>query len=63
MGDGEPTTQQMRAIQAGRVVEEAELAEGSDAPEEEHAHERRAEKAAYLRDKLDEQAASEEPDA
>lgn len=57
--DDEPTTQRLRAVQADRVVSEAERAEDADAPEEERAHERRAEKAAYLRDKLDEQAAAE----
>lgn len=57
--DDEPTTQRLRAVQADRAVAEDARAEGSERPEEEHTHERRADKAAYLRDKLDEQAAAE----
>lgn len=55
----EPTTEQLRAIQDDRARGEAEQARDADAPAEERAHRRRADKAAYLRDKLDEQAESE----
>jgi hypothetical protein len=48
----------MRNEQARRAEQEHELAE-EDLPEEErHAHERRAEKAEYLREKLEEQRRS-----
>jgi hypothetical protein len=56
MPSDEPTTQELRAIQSRRVSEEAERAASSSDPEDERAHERRAERAAYLRDRLDEQA-------
>jgi hypothetical protein len=53
--DSEPTTQQLRAIQRDR--EDAERSAARDAPTEdaERAHERRADKAAYLEEKLAEQ--------
>jgi len=51
----------LRAIQARRVTHEREQAEAASEPAERHAHERRADKAAYLRDRLAEQAAA--PDA
>jgi hypothetical protein len=54
--DDEPTTQELRAIQAQRANDESELAETAEKPEDERAHSRRAERAAFLRDKLDEQA-------
>ena len=38
---------------------ERDMAEEAPDPTEEHTHERRAERAAYLREKLDEQAESE----
>ncbi len=55
-GDDEPTTEQLRAVQADRERAEQERAEDAGAPAEKRAHERRAERAAYLRSKLDEQA-------
>ena len=57
--DSEPTTEELRAVQADRERTERELAEEAPDPREERAHERRAERAAYLREKLDEQAESE----
>lgn len=54
-GGDEPTTQELRALQAGREEAERERAEEADLPQEKQAAQRRAEKAAYLRDKLDEQ--------
>ena len=53
------TTEQMEAVQADRAQREAAEAEQAEQPEEERAHQRRADKAGYLRDKLAEQAESE----
>jgi hypothetical protein len=54
MSDPSPTTQELRLQQIER--ERTERAEADDAPTEEAelAHERRADKAAYLREKLTE---------
>ena len=59
MGDPSPTTQELRLQQIER--ERAERSEAADAPTEdaERAHERRADKAAYLREKLTEQERSD----
>ncbi len=56
----DPTTEQLRAVQADR--EQDELGRAASAPTEgdERTAKRRAEKAGYLKAKLDEQAASEE---
>jgi len=53
--DDAPTTQELRAVQHERQVSEQDAA--TDAPTEssEHAHRRRADKAAYLEEKLAEQ--------
>jgi hypothetical protein len=51
----EPTTQELRALQAGKEEAERERAKEADLPEEQQAAERRADKAAYLREKLAEQ--------
>jgi len=58
--EDEPTTQELRTVQRER--EEAERAAAENAPTEdaEHAHERRADKAAYLEEKLAEKERSEE---
>ncbi|HEV3001625.1 MAG TPA: hypothetical protein VGW75_12865 [Solirubrobacteraceae bacterium] len=56
---GDPTTEELRAVQAEREEAEREQAGRAADPREERAHERRADRAAYLREKLDEQAASE----
>ena len=56
----DPPTEEMRAIQAERLTEERRRAEQAEEPEEVRTHERRAERAAYLREKLDEQAESQE---
>jgi len=60
MADPEPTTEQLKAVQHDR--QQAERAAADDAPTEdaEQAHRRRADKAAYLEEKLDEQQRSEE---
>ena len=55
---GDPPTEELKAIQAERESTEREQAREADTPAEEQAHERRAEKAAYLREKLAEQAES-----
>ena len=59
MSDPSPKTQELRLQQIDR--ERAERAEADDAPTEEAelAHERRADKAAYLREKLTEQERSD----
>ena len=62
MSDDEPTTEQLKIAQAGRAAEEARQAETADEPAEERAHARRAEKAAYLRDRLAEAERSEAAD-
>jgi uncharacterized membrane protein len=55
VGDHEPTTQELRTVQREREAKERDAAR--DAPTEagERAHERRADKAAYLEGKLADQ--------
>ncbi|HEU4657606.1 MAG TPA: hypothetical protein VFR97_08780 [Capillimicrobium sp.] len=55
----EPTTEQLRAIQGDRARREAEQAQEAEGSAERRTHQRRADKAAYLRDKLAEQEESE----
>lgn len=57
----DPTTEQLRAVQAEREHDERERAQAASTGVDERAARRRAEKAGYLRSKLDEQASSEEP--
>ncbi len=57
----DPSTEELRAVQVERERAERELAERAPGEREERTHERRAERAAYLREKLDEQAESESP--
>ncbi len=52
-------TERLRQIQADRARIEEELAEHSEDEEEQRIHERRSEKADYLREKLDEQQRSD----
>jgi hypothetical protein len=60
MTPDEPTTQELRAIFSERANDEADRAgEASDEPER-RTHERRADKAEYLKEKLTEQAESED---
>ena len=54
-----PTTQELRVRQAEREHEERDHAERAASEPEQRAAERRADKAAYLKDKLGEQAESE----
>lgn len=56
----DPKTEELRLEQLRREREEREAAGGADQAADEHAHERRADKHAYLRDKLDERARSED---
>ena len=52
----EKETERLREEQRRRARREDELAEKTDQPDERQAHERRADKADYLREKLEEQA-------
>lgn len=56
----EPTTQELLIAQTQRERQESERARHAELPEEEHAAERRADKAGYLRSKLEEQEAADE---
>ena len=51
----DPTTGELRALQADREEAEREKAAEADQPAEARAAQRRADKAAYLQEKLDEQ--------
>lgn len=57
--EDDPTTEQLRAVQSDREQEERERAEQALTDTEQLAAIRRADKAAYLKGKLDEQADSE----
>jgi hypothetical protein len=56
----DPKTEEMRLDQIERERTERDQARSSSDPAEEKTHDRRAERAAYLREKLDERARSEE---
>lgn len=60
MEDQEPTTQELRAVQHDREATEKEAARDAPTEDAEHAHLRRAEKAAYLEERLAEKQRSEE---
>jgi hypothetical protein len=51
----DPTTQELRAVQSRRERDERDAAREEPTEAGEHAHERRADKAAYLKEKLGEQ--------
>jgi hypothetical protein len=57
---GESDAERLEREQAERVARELRLSEESDASREVEAHERRAEKAAYLRERLRERERAEE---
>lgn len=59
MTEEDPTTQELRLDQLRREAEERDRADESHDPDEAEQHERRAEKASYLREKLEERAESE----
>ena len=63
MPDGDPPTEELKVVQTERERSERAAAERSPDPDEAKTHERRADRAAYLRSKLDEQAASLDEDA
>jgi hypothetical protein len=55
----DPTTQELRIEQLKREREERERAEEGVTPDDAEQHERRAEKASYLREKLEQRAEAE----
>ena len=57
--DDEPTTGELRAVQVSRESQERRAAEQADSEEETAQHDRRAEKSAYLREKLEEREKAE----
>jgi hypothetical protein len=59
VSDEEPTTQELRLEQLRREADERDRAVESEDPDETEQHERRADKAGYLREKLEERAESE----
>lgn len=59
MSDADPTTEELRIEQVKRELEERELARGGATPEDTKQHERRANKAEYLRAKLEQRAQAE----
>lgn len=56
----DPTTQELRAVQTKREQSEREAAAEATTDSAERTHERRADKAAYLEERLAEQQRSEE---
>ena len=56
----EPETQELTTDQLDREAIERELARRASEQAEQRTHERRADRAAYLREKLEERAASED---
>jgi hypothetical protein len=58
----DPTTRELRIRQEDRESEERRQAERADTEEATEEHARRADKAAYLREKLEERAGSETDD-
>jgi hypothetical protein len=59
----DPKTEEMQLEQLEKERAEREQADEASEPADEHTHERRADRAAYLRDKLDERAKSEDESA
>jgi hypothetical protein len=55
----DPTTEELRIEQAARESEERERARAAESPDETEQHDRRAEKADYLRRKLEERSKAE----
>jgi hypothetical protein len=56
----DPETKELQIDQVQRELHERKRAEEADLPTEERAHERRADKHEYLREKLSERARSED---
>jgi hypothetical protein len=59
MADEQPKTEELKIIQAEREAEERERARSALDEDEAAQHERRADKARYLREKLEQRAESE----
>ena len=57
--DDEPTTGELRKVQVSRETEARRAAERADSDEETAQHDRRAEKSAYLKQKLEEREEAE----
>jgi hypothetical protein len=55
----EPSTEELRAVQLQREASEAEQAQSAPDEQETAQHQRRADKARYLREKLEQRAESE----
>ena len=55
----EPSTEELQQVQHERTTEEHQAVDTSMTPDEEHQHQRRAEKSAYLERMLAERAKSE----
>lgn len=60
MADDDPSTEELSRRQLEQVKAAAEAMEASETEAETHKHERRAEKASYLREKLAEQQRADE---
>jgi hypothetical protein len=60
--DDAPTTQELRAVQRDRESAERTAADSAPTEESERVHERRAEKASYLEERLAEQERALEGD-
>jgi len=56
----DPKTEELQLEQVQREIAERKQAEGASERPEENTHERRADRAAYLKKKLEERAKSEE---
>ena len=59
MAEPDPKTGEMRVEQRDRAANEREAEETAELPDEEHQHRRRADKAAYLAEKLAERERAE----
>ncbi len=59
MADPDPKTGEMRVEQRERATNERDAAETAELPDEEEQHRRRADKAAYLAEKLAERERAE----
>jgi len=59
-GEPDPTTQELRAVQRAREAGERDAARDAPTEEAELTHDRRADKAAYLEERLAEQERSQE---
>jgi hypothetical protein len=56
----DPKTEELQVAEIAREREERDQAQDAEQPHEERAHQRRAEKHAYLKDKLAERARAED---